>query len=131
MSIAPTSLIDPLGPILLAFFPGDDSATLIARVQGYITDGESLVGTLDVAVQDAATINYTLWRAYDAAHNVLLLRPNRLKFDGKGESEFSASQVSAIGEKALMYKTMFDAFFAVTSRSTIPLTTFVPNRPIW
>lgn len=91
MAVTAAGLIDPKGRILPDLFPGEDSAALLTRVGGWITQAEA---DTDIAASDAAVTAYVYNRAFSAVCDRLNVQAARLDFAEQGSRTMLASQLT-------------------------------------
>ncbi|HEY7234904.1 MAG TPA: hypothetical protein VH539_12190 [Gemmatimonadaceae bacterium] len=97
MSITPADLLAPVGEIEPSFFPSDDDATLEARLQAYIDDGEAQAANAAVPDEgtDQAVEAWAYYRAYKAIWLRLSEAPSSLSFTDQGSRSRTDQQREA------------------------------------
>ena len=100
--LTPADFRIPKGTVERIFFPSDSDAALNTRLQGYITEGGTVLGG---SGGDPALSNYVYWRVYDAVYKRLLMRPAKISKQAEGSTEYLLTQIDQI-------KTIADAYEA-------------------
>jgi len=126
MAVTTAQLKSPAGKIdAAAFFPGEAPATVDARLQEYIDEGEEEAG--DIAdyesedVYDAAVTLWAYYRAFEAVYLRLISTPASITIDDEGSTRFSSEQIAAFGRKADEFKASFAAAVSVETTAAPPI----------
>jgi hypothetical protein len=95
-------LLAPRGLVESSLFPGEDAATLEARLQAYIDEGERNTG-----VEDAVKA-WAYYRAFYAAYVRLTSQPSTRRFDDQGQSSYLVTQIQNVLAEAERWKAVYD-----------------------
>lgn len=124
MAVVPSDLKTPIGKIDGAsMFPGEVTATLDARLEAYIDEGEDEAGPLSEwdsqAELDAAVTQWAYYRAFEAVHIRLIANPAMVGIAGEGNTAFTSSQIESFGTLAAEFKARFAALIAVEANVAV------------
>lgn len=104
-------LIEPVGPVQHAMFPGDargdetEPGTLEYRVAAYRDDGVNKVATITMANpgivldEDAAVAAWARYRAFEARYIALSTQPATVSVTDQGGKGFLGSQIQTFADK--------------------------------
>jgi C4-type Zn-finger protein len=109
-------LIAPKGEIELALFPGEDSAVLQVRLQGYLDQAYTQLDALtfpDTTDLDQAASAYAYYRAYKAVHLRMSASAATASIEGEASRSFLASQIATFAELRDDYEQKWDDVLAL------------------
>lgn len=101
MPLTAADLIAPKGEIELSLFSGEDVAALDARLQSYLTEAYTKLGTLTLPAGtdlDEAARAYGYYRAYKAVHLRMSSTAATATIEGEASRTFLASQIATFAD---------------------------------
>lgn len=103
MSLSVAQFLAPVGPLDAALlFPGEDSAAVDLRLNGYITRANQITVKLTTATpdqRDAVGYLFVVYRAYDSVVDRMANAPSSFSAVDEGSISFSSAQLSAMTKK--------------------------------
>lgn len=118
MAVAPADLKSPIGKIDSAFFPGEATAELDARLQQYINEAIARIdGDLAGTELDDATKLWAYYRAFEAVHLRMIATPASVSIQGEGSVAYTAAQIASFGTAASDYLSAFNATLEAETQS--------------
>lgn len=123
--IEPADMLSPVGPIDPSFFPGTTSDTLASMLAAFISDGVNKTAALPLAYRDNATLQWALYRAFDAIALRLATQPMSATLDGESYA-YSSAQAKLMRDRA---QVAYDAFNGAVQLATVdPTIIIVPTN---
>lgn len=112
MAVTPASLLEPAGLVTPSLFPGEGDATLTARLQAYINEGDEKTAT------DAGIRAWAYHRAFMAVWIRLTTNPNTENFQDQGGHSFLQSQIENVKRIADEQLALFTSLTTSATTST-------------
>lgn len=136
MAITGQDLISPAGEVEEALFPGEDSASITARLDGYVTDAYQRINVaapdMAEADKDRAAEDWAYHRAYTAVYIRLSAEPAQASLDDQGSRSYLISQIQNFRNMAQDRLQAFHGRLQTAmGGAEIPPSTAVPLRSTW
>lgn len=97
MAITGQDLISPAGEVEEALFPGEDSASITARLDAYVTEAYQRINAaapgMEEEDKDRAAEDWAYHRVYTAVYLRLSAEPAQASLDDQGSRSYLISQI--------------------------------------
>lgn len=136
MAITGQDLLSPAGEVEGVLFPGEDSASITSRLDGYVQDAYERIQVaapeMAAVDQDRAAADWAYYRVYTAVHLRLSAEPASASLDDQGSRSYLMTQIQNFRHLANAKLAEFNHRLETSiGGATLPPSKAVVVKPTW